>query len=109
MVQDYVILDNSSETGMTAVNKSVFKSIAEISIDDIENAVRLPETRFHKPVSIRIDDNALCVSADIRVKFGANVSATCELLQNRIFENIMFMTGIKASNISVHVSGFEIE
>ena len=38
MAQDYVVLDSRSDTGMTAVNKSVFRSIAEISISDIENA-----------------------------------------------------------------------
>ena len=109
MAQDYVVLDHRSDTGMTAVNKSVFRSIAEISISDIENAITLQETRFYKPVSVKIEDNALCVHADIKVKFGANVSATCELVQNRIFENIMFMTGIKPSNISINVTGFEIE
>lgn len=108
MAQDYVVLENKNDTGMTAVNKSVFKSIAEISIADIENAVALEETRFYKPVSVKIDDNSLCVSADIKVRYGANVSATCELVQNRIFENIMFMTGIKASDISINVTGFEI-
>ncbi|MGM9940890.1 MAG: Asp23/Gls24 family envelope stress response protein [Bulleidia sp.] len=108
MAQDYVVLDGNRESGMTAVNKSVFRSIAEISISDIENAVTIPETRFYKPVSVKIDDNSLCVNADIRVKFGANVSATCELVQNKIFENIMYMTGIKPSNISIHVTGFEI-
>ena len=44
MAQDYVVLDSRSDTGMTAVNKSVFRSIAEISISDIENAITLQET-----------------------------------------------------------------
>ena len=65
MAQDYVVLDSRSDSGMTAVNKSVFRSIAEISISDIENAITLQETRFQKPVSVKIEDNALCVHADI--------------------------------------------
>lgn len=109
MAQDYVVLNENKELGITAVNKSVFRSIAEISISDIENAITIPETRFYKPVSVKIDDNSLCVNADIKVKYGANVSATCELVQNKIFENIMFMTGIKPANISINVTGFEIQ
>ena len=108
MAQDYVILDKKNENGMIAINKSVFESIAEISIGDIENAVAVKETRFSKPVSVRIDKGELLVTADIKVKYGANVNATAELLQNKIYENILFMTGYKASDVTVNITGFEI-
>ena len=36
-----------------------------------------------------------------------NVEQTCELVQNRIYENILFMTGFKANSVTVNVSGFE--
>ena len=104
MAQDYVILDKKNENGMIAINKSVFESIAEISIGDIENAVAVKETRFSKPVSVRIDKGELLVTADIKVKYGANA----ELLQNKIYESILFMTGYKASDVTVNVTGFEI-
>ena len=42
------------------------------------------------------------------MKYGANVNATAELLQNKIYENILFMTGYKASDVTVNVTGFEI-
>ncbi len=108
MAQDYVILNENKELGLTAINKSVLKSIAEISIDDIENAVRLHESGFFKPLAVKIEDNALLISADIKVKYGANVAATCELVQNKIYENILFMTGIKPTDVTVNVVGFEI-
>ena len=38
MAQDYVVLNEKNENGLIAINKTVFKSIAEISIDDIRNA-----------------------------------------------------------------------
>lgn len=108
MAQDYIVLDKKSGTGMIAINKSVFESIAEISISDIENALPLKSSRFNKPITIRIDHGVLTVTADIRVKYGANVNATAELLQNKIYENILFMTGFKADNVTVNVEGFEI-
>lgn len=108
MAQDYVVLNQEDENGLVAMNKSVFKSIAEISVDDIENAVRIPETKFSKPMSVKIEDNKLHIYADIKIKYGANVKATCELVQNKIYENIQFMTGFKAQDVTVNVIGFEI-
>lgn len=109
MAQDYVVLSNEkNENGLIAINKSVFQSVAEISIDDIENAVRIPQTRFTRPMTVKIEDNKLIIETDIRVKYGANVSQTCELVQNKIYENILFMTGFKASEVTVNVTGFDI-
>ena len=54
MAQDYVVLNETDEMGVVAMNKAVFKSIAEISINDIENAVRIPETTFTKPLSVMV-------------------------------------------------------
>lgn len=108
MAQDYVVLDQSDDMGMVAMNKSVFKSISEISVDDIENAVRIPDTTFSKPLSVKIEDNKLHITAYIKLKYGANVKATCELVQNKIYENIQYMTGFKAADVTVKVVDFEI-
>jgi uncharacterized alkaline shock family protein YloU len=107
MAQDYVKLDNDQEYGMIAINKSVFESIADISIDEIDNAVRL-KNRFSHPISVKIDKGKLSITAEIKVKYGATVNATAELLQNKIYENILFMTGYKAADVTVNVEGFEI-
>lgn len=108
MAQDYVIVNQSNENGLIAVNKSVFQSIARISVSEIDNAVEIPESRFAKPVQVKIENNKLNIAVDIKVKYGANVSATCELLQNKVYENILYMTGYKTSNVTVNVTGFEM-
>ena len=108
MAQDYVILNDNSENGLIAINKSVIQAIVEISVDDLENTVRVTETRFNHPLAVKIEKNKLFVETDIKVKYGANVAATCELLQNKIYENILFMTGFKASDVTVNVIGFDI-
>ena len=108
MAQDYVKLDNDQEYGMIAINKSVFESIADISIDEIEIAVKLKSSRFSHPISVRIVKGQLSITADIIVRYGASVNATAELLQNKIYENILFMTGYKAADVTVNVDGFEI-
>lgn len=109
MAQDYVVLNKSSnENGLIAINKSVFQSIAEISIDDIDNAIRVEETKWTRPVTVRIIENKLHISADVKVRYGANVNTTCELVQNKVYENILFMTGFHPSEVTVNVIGFEI-
>ncbi|MBR3310479.1 MAG: Asp23/Gls24 family envelope stress response protein [Solobacterium sp.] len=108
MAQDYVVVNEKSENGMIAVNKSVFQAIADISLSEIENISASENGRFAKPTQVKIENNKLIISADIKVKYGANVSAACELLQNKIYENILFMTGYKASDVRVNVVGFEI-
>lgn len=108
MAQDYIVLNNRKESGMIAINKSVFQSISEISIDDVENASKIASTAFSKPIQIKIIKNKLHILADIKVKYGANVNATCELVQNKIYENVEFMTGYKPSEVTVNVIGFEI-
>lgn len=108
MAQDYVVIEKNEENGMIAINKSVFESIANISIDDIENVVAIKQGRFNKPVTVKIEKGQLYVSVDVKVKYGANVNATAELLQNKIYENILFMTGFKASDVAVNVEGFDI-
>lgn len=109
MAQDYVVLNKeTAENGMIAINKSVFESIAEISIEDVDNAIRVEPTKWSKPVTVKIIDNRLHVYADVKVRYGANVNATCELVQNKIYENIVFMTGYHPSDVTVNVTGFEI-
>ena len=107
MAQDYVVLNDKGDNGMIAVNKNVFKSIAEMSIDEVENAERISGGRFAKSVVISLEGDTLKVEAYIKVRYGANVSATCELVQNKIYENLTFMTGIKPADVSVNVIDFK--
>ena len=108
MAQDYILMHDRSENGMIAINKAVFQAITEISIKDIENAQPLPTNPFSKPIQIKIVDNKLQIVADVKVVYGANVSTTCEQVQNKIYENITFMTGYKPSEVTVNVVGFSI-
>lgn len=109
MAQKYIILKEENEgLGLIAINKSVFYAITELSIDEIENAVRIPKTRLNKPLTIKTNDNKLDILVDVKIKYLAEVEQTCELIQNKIFENILHMTGFKANDVQVNVVGFEI-
>ena len=70
--------------------------------------VKVSFNPFARPIQIKIEDNKLNITADVKVKYGVNVSATCEKIQNRIYENISYMTGFKPNEVTVNVTGFEI-
>ncbi|MBR2810031.1 MAG: Asp23/Gls24 family envelope stress response protein [Solobacterium sp.] len=108
MAQDYVKLNEDEGNGMIAINKSVFQAIAEISVEEIENAVALPATKFSRPLQVKIENNHLHFEVDLNIRYGANVQQTCELVQNKIYENVLFMTGFKTTETKVNVRGFEI-
>ena len=109
MAKDYIILKSESDDkGSISINKSVIYSITELSIDEIEDARRIPKTRFNKPLTVSVEDNKLSIEADVKLKYQANVNQTCELIQNKIYENVYNMTGFKAGSVKVNVIGFDI-
>lgn len=108
LLMDYVVLQKDVGSGMIAINKSVFQAIAEITMKDIENVIYTPTSFSKKTISVKVEDNQLRIEADVRVRYGANVSETCGLAQSKIYENIVFMTGYKPSSVKINVTGFEI-
>ncbi len=104
---EYIIVERNNELGRIAINKSVISSIVELSINDVENAIAIPNTRLKKSTIVKTENGKLSIAIEINLKFGANVSATCELVQNKVYENIKFMTGLIASDIMVTVANFE--
>ena len=106
MAQDYVMLKESSRNGTIAINKIVFHSIALISLQEVQNVVPA-EGYMAKPVTVKIDKNRLNVEANIKVKYGENAAVASGQVQNRIYENILFMTGYKPASVTVNVQNFE--
>ena len=86
----------------------MFESIVEISQEDIDGLNRIPSTRFSKPVLIKIIKNKLHISVDVNLKYGSNVNSISKKLQNKIYDNILQMTGLKASEITINVISFSI-
>ncbi|MBW9211869.1 MULTISPECIES: Asp23/Gls24 family envelope stress response protein [Terrabacteria group] len=104
---EYIVVEKNNELGRIAINKSVIASIVELSIQEVENAVVIPSTRLKRPITIKVEKGALSVFIEMNLKFGANVNATCELVQNKAYENIQFMTGLKPKEIMITVANFE--
>lgn len=108
MSKEYILIKEKSDSGIIALNKSVFESIVDISQDEIEGLKKIPSTRFSKPISIKIIKNKLHVSVDINLKYGENVNTVSKLLQKKIYDNIALMTEFKPSKITINVISLSI-
>ena len=100
-------MKNSDENGKVALNKNVFGSIVQISMDDVEGLLKEEDNRFHNPITVKIEDNKLMISVEVKVQYGSKVNQICENLQHKVYDNILLMTNIKCSQIEIKVTGFE--
>lgn len=106
---DYVVLNENSNYGKIAIHKAVFQSIVQQSLKDIENGSLMEKETFNKkPITVTMNGNELNVEVCLKVKYGASVNATSSMVQNKVYESIALMTGIKPKDITVNVVGFEI-
>ena len=92
MTEEYVLLKDSNEIGKIALNKSVFSSIVNISLDEIEGVVK-PEKDDH--IEIKVIKNRLEITVGVIVKNDSNVKTVCENLQKKIFDNILDSAAMK--------------
>lgn len=107
MAQEYIALKERNNTGIIALSKSAFQTIAKIVIEEDEN-LKLAEssTPFKYPISCKIANDQLILSVDVKVKYSANVNDACNKVQRKIFENIEHMTGYTPDVIDIRVVGF---
>ena len=106
MANEYILLKPKAEdVGIIALTKHAFELICEYTVNEEPN-VSLVLNKIKKPVSIKINDNKLSVSLDIKVKYGSNVNRVMENLQSKVSENILKMTEHPCNDIEITVLGF---
>ena len=104
MAQEYIVIKEKTEqSGLIALSKGVYETIAKISMDEVEGCLLVDAK---KSVVCRIENNRLHVSVDAKVKYGVNVNRICEEVQDRITQNIQLMTNLKCGSVDVKISGF---
>ncbi len=104
MANEYIRLKQHDELGIIAITKNAFELIAIYTIDEDEDA-ELIMTKFSKPISVKISENKLYVSADVSVRYGKNVNTVIERLQAKIAKTIADMTDYQSSIVHINVTG----
>lgn len=105
MAQEYVLSNKQSDLGMIALNKTVFETIAYISLDEFSCVSK--DLKVTRCVKSSVKDNQLCISMDIKLKMGTNVNQISHDIQEKVYQNIFDMTGFQCECIDVSVKAFE--
>ena len=107
MAQEYYAINKSSEAGVFGLTKGVFETIAEIAISESNDAKPAESSnKFKRPVSCKLTKDKMLITAEVKVKYGANVNDVCLDLQKRIYQAVYNMAEIKVDFIDIKVVGF---
>lgn len=106
MAQEYICIKKENEIGHIAINKKVFESIASIELSE-EMGKAIPDSsRFKNAVNCKITKDAIVLGIDLKVGYQMNVNEICSRLQEKIYQSILHMTGVKLDLIDIKVTGF---
>lgn len=62
-----------------------------------------------KGVKVSIENGKVAVDVSLTVKYGYNIPACCAKVQEKIKNTVVNMTGLKVSDVNVHITGVEIQ
>ena len=106
MAQEYICIKQTNEVGQIAINKKVLESIARIEVEE-EHANLLPDSaRFKNAVNCKISNDSIVLTVDIKIGYQLKVNEICSRLQDKIYNSILHMTGVKMDLIDIKVTGF---
>ena len=103
MAQEILVVDYD-KIGKTTLRKSVFETIVTQALKDVKNIV--VDTNDSSIFQIKIINNELKVLINVTLKYGVDVTNTCEKLQQEIYNSIYNLTSIKCKDINIRVNGF---
>ena len=106
MAQEYICIKRTNEVGQIAINKKVLESIARIEIEEEQAQLQPDSTRFKNAVNCKISNDSIALTVDIKVGYQLNVNEICSRLQDKIYNSILHMTGVKMDMIDIKVIGF---
>ena len=106
MAQEYICIKKTNDLGQIAINKKVLESIARIEIGEEEAALIPDPSRFKEAVNCKISNDSITLTIDIKIGYQLNVNDICSRLQDKIYNSILHMTGVKMDLIDIKVTGF---
>lgn len=106
---EYIKLEMEDQLGEVSLSTEVLKHIAQIEIEEDNDARLSSEGFFKSPITCSVEDNKLKLNINLDVRFKTNVKEVTQRLQNRIDETITHMTSYDLDEINLNVVGFIID
>lgn len=107
-MEEYIVLENEENLGEVVISTEVIRHITLIEIEDEKDA-RAAGTLFKNTITCNLEEGKLKISANIDIRFKANVNEVTSRLQKRIEESISHMTNYEIKEINLNVQGFIID
>ena len=100
-------ITQTQENGNVMISEDVVAAIAEHALLDVEGAALLRDIKnWNKGMKILIaEDNSVCVSVNVTVKYGHSVVDVASSVQNVISTAVENMTGVKVAEDNVNICG----
>lgn len=102
------------------VSEEVIEKITEIAVSGVEGVRGIAKGRISfsnlftragrkSAISVKTEDGAVEVSAEINVSDSCRVKSAAEKIQRRVKDDIQSMTGIAVTKVNVFVKGIVLE
>jgi uncharacterized alkaline shock family protein YloU len=108
----------NTDNGVIKISEEVVSRIAALTVSDIDGVQQINDgfvggitnklfgSRVEsKGIQVDMSENETSITVSIIVKFGCEIPAVAEALQNAIKTNIGKMTGLTVTNVHVNVDG----
>jgi len=102
MAQEFLTVKN--EAGITALSKQVFDSVVKNTLEEAKGIVY--DKSDSSIYQCKFINNELKILMNLTIRYGEEVTKTCEKLQMQLYDNIYDMTSIKCNDINIRISGF---
>ena len=119
----YTIAENSGK-GIVQIADDVVSSIVGLAVTEVDGVARLTgditrelvaklgKKNLAKGIYVAYDDaedGKVKVNVSIEIKFGYNILAVSESVQEKVKSTLLTMTGLECSVVNVKVSGIDFE
>lgn len=121
----YTIAENSDK-GIVQIADDVVSSIVGLAVTEVDGVARLTgditrelvaklgKKNLAKGIYVSYDDaedgsKKVKVNVSIEIKFGYNILAVSESVQEKVKSTLLTMTGLECSVVNVKVSGIDFE
>ena len=101
---EYIRIDKESPKGTAALSSDVFKNIVQIEVSRNEDVI--PAKKENDYVTSKLADQQLTLNLLLKLRLGCNVAEVCGNLQDKIHEDILWMTGVDCKDINLDIVGF---
>lgn len=108
------------QSGTLKVSEDVIATITRLAVSEIKgvDALEPPGANFKKvfikqsendAIKIRLTGDVVEISLGVTVKFGYNVVAVAEQIQETVKSSVQSMTGVTVARVNVFIAGVAFE